>query len=174
LFLLIVLPLLILLPDVFTAVCILVAFRTLDLDSQSHARLPELINIADVIARGMAILEKSGALHPLALRYLEFIREWQARLQSLSAQKNVSGPEGAPPSIPLANGGGSAHQPSLYESGGQTLADAVSTAAQVATEQHFGGVDVGSGFFDIENMFDPAAWYEMPFAWGDAHGARTQ
>ena len=49
--------------DVFTALCILVAFQTLEPESRAQARLPDTIDVTSVISRGMDILERSGELH---------------------------------------------------------------------------------------------------------------
>ncbi|KAF2099948.1 hypothetical protein NA57DRAFT_55880 [Rhizodiscina lignyota] len=145
---------------VFTALCILVAFQTLDPESRAQARLPESIDVSSVISRGMDILERAGELHPLAIRYLDFVRQWQTRLQNISTRRQTSSAThiAAPGSMSnILNAQG-------METSGQPPAD------------HFPPnqfpLDVGTGFFDIENLFDPSTWFEMPYNLNENAAAR--
>lgn len=103
----------------------------------------------------MDILERSGELHSLATRYLEFVRHWQSRLQNISTRRQAST---------------SAHTAPPGSMGAILNNHGMDTPSQAPAEHFTAGqfpIDVGTGFFDIENLFDPSTWFEMPYNWNE-------
>lgn len=127
-----------------------------------QARLPESIDVPSVITKGMEILEKAGELHTLATKYLEYVKQWQSRLQNITAHRlNGATKQNDGLASLLANG-------QNVENIGQTVSEALT--AQLPANQF--ALDVGTGFFDIENLFDPSTWFDMSYNWNETQPVR--
>lgn len=74
--------------DVFAALGVILAFKTLDEGSQQDVRLPKYINIDEIVMHGNSLLEEvGGQLHPIAARYLKSLQRMEAKLKTVSTNR---------------------------------------------------------------------------------------
>lgn len=75
--------------DVLTALCVLLAFKTLGRHNRERICLPELVDVDQTISQGMDILQEvGGQCHPLASRYLQAVQTLVSNLHILSMAKD--------------------------------------------------------------------------------------
>jgi hypothetical protein len=74
--------------DVFAALGVILAFKTLDEGSRQDVRVPKYIDIDEIVAHGNSLLEEvGGQLHPIAARYLKSLQRMEAKLQTVSTNR---------------------------------------------------------------------------------------
>jgi hypothetical protein len=140
--------------DIFTALCILVAFQTLDPGAQSAAHLPDSIDVPKIISQGIGFLKRAGDLHTLASRYVELIRHLQWKLEKFSARRQNQ-PIGLSDEARALPGDLYNRQSSDVAQGMANIGNSDLDLAQLS-------LDFGPDFFDVEHVFD-SSWFDMPY-----------
>lgn len=137
----------------------MVAFQTLDPETQLQTRLPDTIynptNLRNVICRGMSILEKASELHALASRYLDFVRHLQLKLELFSTRRQNKSVDQRGAAEPVSSAPDSPQNPDASDQRTVDCAD---------TQSHTGelSMNVGNDFLDIEDLFD-SSWFDISY-----------
>lgn len=141
----------------FTALGVMLAFQALDEKSKQDVRLPESIDVDQVIVQGTELLEEvGGQLHPIAARYLESLRRMQAKLKTIRASRDKH-LERPPPTADLQSEDAlpqkTEQNPTRFS--GTTADDFGESFQQLGDTQ----MTFGEDFSEIENMFYNTGWF---------------
>ena len=144
--------------DIFTALCILVAFQTLDPEAQSAAGLPDSIDVPKVISHGIGFLKRAGELHALASRYVEFVRRLQLKLEKFSARRQNLSRSRSDETQTLSGDDYDPQNPHVAQ-GTTNIGNSDLDFTQIQ-------MDIGADFFDVEHLFD-SSWFDMSYNLSD-------
>lgn len=151
--------------DIFTALCILVAFQTLNPEAKYAAHLPDSIEVPKVISQGVSFLKRAGELHALASRYVEFVHRLQLKLEKFSARRQTQ---------PISRSDESRALPGdLYDPQNPDVAQGMANVGNSDLDLTQLLMDFGTDFFDIEHLFD-SSWFDMPYNLSDSQNPNTK
>lgn len=153
--------------DVFTALGVMLAFKSLDEQSKQAVRLPKGLDVDEIITHGNELLEQvGGEMHPIAARYLKSLQHMEGKLKIVTASREKA--LGARPLPPApAPAPTDVHAKIEYESNSMTgiVNDDFSYLQQIGGDADMMFVE---DFSEIESMFYTTGWFgqvdwsEMP------------
>jgi len=151
--------------DIFTALCILVAFQTLDPEAQFAAHLSDSIEVPKVISQGIGFLKRAGELHALASRYVEFVRRLQLKLEKFSARRQNQPISRSDDSRALSG--------DLYDPQNSDVAQGMANVGNSDLDLTQLSMDFGTDFFNVEHLFD-SSWFDMPYNLSDSQNPNVK
>jgi hypothetical protein len=140
---------------VFTALCVMLAFKILSPRSKAEAGLLDSIDVDEIISHGTKLLQEVGEhSHPLASRYLHWFQKLERKLPTLSLER-ANNLNCNPPSVAVSSNEKQANPEFVHNSFPGDISD-----AYVTDERNMGDSLMVSSeeLFEIENMFFSTGW----------------
>jgi len=152
--------------DVFAALGVLLAFRTLDAESKAEVGLVS-VDVDEVILRGTHLLEEVGdQMHPLASRYVQSFHQLQTRLRAISTVRAYGDSQSSSNTVPLPSPLSEIHPQYTGSNSNTALTDSMGLPFPAPADS---SIPLGEDdFSNIEDLLYTTNWTSLMADWSES------